>query len=1020
MHRTKGTSAGLKARLLAGSIWMFAAAVSPPALAGPRPVVVDVPAGSLDSALTTLAGQTGQQVLYTAELVAGRKAPALRGDFTAEEALRRVLAGSGIVAKRTGPNVLVLQAAPSDPAPVPAAPADRPFVGEPEARAIATAAAGAAPPVTRQPPIVLDEVTVVGSLIRGVTEGPSPVVIVDREQLDRSGHATVAAALAALPQNFAGAANEALNNNGGERQGTNNHFGTGLNLRGLGADATLVLVNGRRVAGAGSNAAFADISTIPTAAVERVELLLDGASALYGSDAVGGVVNIVLKERFEGAESRLMGGVATAGEPFEWQAAQTIGGRWAGGGGLISYEYHQRDVLRSEDRDITRDADLRRFGGADRRSTFAFPGNVLRLDPATGTNTPFWAIPEGQSGVGLRPEDFRAGVVNLRNQRLGVDVLPKQRRHSLYATARQDLTDRIEVSGDLRYGRRAYALESGINTGQITISPTNPFFVSPGGATRHSIQYAFAELPSARAEGSAESLGASIGAEVRLWDDWRAELYGALSRETGEARNTGLLNTVALAEAVGFAPDRADTAFDPAVDGYFNPFNGQASNAPGVLAYIGGGYQVFRNRATVRTLNLKADGSLFRLPGGPAQLAVGAQHREEDFTRTGENYVTTPAPVPATPVDVGRKIDAAFAELRIPLFGPDNARRGFQRLELSLAGRVERYDDFGWTRNPKVGVLWSPAEALLLRASYGRSFRAPALRELSDPPTNISTLLPVGSTRVGTLIQTGGNPDLDPETADSVTAGVEWRPSAALRISASWFDVKFKDRIDQPVRANIQTALSDPRVALFVQRITPATDADDRALIEALLADPATRTTLGDADAYGAIVDARYVNTAALRVSGIDVSAVYRRAFGRNNLTFSASLTHLYRYEQRLTPSSTPNDLVGIATYPVDVRARGAVDWRRGDVGAGLALNYVSDYEDALGGKIDDLVTVDLQLRYVAPKRSWLKGATATLNVRNLFDTDPPFYDNAAGVAYDAANGDPVGRFVSLQLTKTW
>jgi outer membrane receptor protein involved in Fe transport len=1001
---------------------MFAAALGPSALAGPRPVAVDVPAGSLDTALATLAGQTGQQVLYTADLVAGRQAPAIRGAFTAEEALQRVLAGSGIVARRTGPNVLVLQAAATGGPPRPAAAGekpDRPFVREPGPAAVIATGPGA-PVASRQAPIVLDEVTVVGSLIRGITEGPSPVMVVDREQLDRSGHATVAAALAALPQNFAGAANEALNNNGGERQGSNNHYGTGLNLRGLGADATLVLVNGRRLAGAGSNAAFADISTIPTAAVDRVELLLDGASALYGSDAVGGVVNIVLKERFDGAETRLMGGVATAGEPFELQAAQTIGGRWAGGSGLIAYEYHQREALRSDERDVTRDADLRRFGGTDRRSPFAYPGNVLRPDPATGTNTAYWAIPAGQDGTGLRPQDFRAGVVNLRNQRVGVDVLPRQRRHSFYLTARQDLGERLEVSGDLRYGHREYALESGINTGQVTVNRNNPFFVSPSGAGSHAIQYAFAELPSARAEGSAESLSVSLGAEARLWGDWRAELYGALSRETGKARNTGLLNTIALAEAVGGAPNRADTAFDPAVDGYFNPFSGAPSNAPGVLAYIGGGYQVFRNRASVRTLNLKADGTLFRLPGGPAQLAVGAQRREEDFTRAGENYVTTPVPVAATPVDVGRRIDAAFAELRIPVFGPGNARPGLERLEVSLAGRVERYDDFGWTRNPKAGLLWSPVESLLLRASYGRSFRAPALRELSDPPSNISTLLPFGGARVGTLIQTGGNPDLDPETADSVTAGFEWRPSAGLRLSANWFDVKFKDRIDQPVRANIQTALSDPRVATFVQRITPASDPGDRALIEALLEDPATRTTLGGADAYGAIVDARYVNTAALRVSGVDVSAVYRRTFGRDTLTFSGSLTRLYRYEQRLTPDSPPNDLVGIATYPVDLRARGAADWRRGDLGAGLALNYVSDYEDALGVKIEALLTVDLQLRYVAPERSWLKGASATLNVRNLFDSDPPFYDNAAGVAYDATNGDPIGRFVSVQLAKSW
>ncbi|MCC7267753.1 MAG: TonB-dependent receptor [Caulobacteraceae bacterium] len=1019
MIRIAHSLLGLRGRLLASSVWLLATAGAAPALAAP-PVKVDVSAGPLDAALVALASQTHQQVLYAADLVADRQAPAVKGQLTPEDALQRLLKGSGITAKRTAPNVLVLEASTPRTAKTPPAgrPADRPFAEDPPP--LATAQGRDAAPLTPARPPLVEALTVVGSLIRGLTDGPSPVVILSRDQLDRSGYATVAGALAALPQNFGGTTNEGLNNNGGERQATNNHFGAGLNLRGLGADATLVLVNGRRVAGAGSNGEFADISTIPTAAVERVELLLDGASALYGSDAVGGVVNIVLKRRYEGAETRLMGGVATAGEPFEQQAAQTLGGRWSGGAGLFSYEYHQRDVLHAEDRKTTRDADLRRLGGSDQRSSFAFPGNVLRPDPASGTNLPFWAIPAGQTGVGLQPADFLAGVINLRNQRVGVDVLPAQKRHSLYLTARQELTERLEVSGDLRYGYRTYGLDSGINSGLVTITPANPFFVSPSGAASHSIQYAFAELPSARAEGSAESLGASFGAEIRLWGDWRAEAYGAYSRETGKARNTGLLNTIALREALGVTPDQAETAFDPARDGYFNPFNGQASNAQAVLDYIGGGYQRFRNRATVRTLNLKADGALLSLPGGRMRLAVGAQHREETFTRIGQNYVTTPAPVAAAAVEVDRRIEAAFAELRAPLVGPDNARPGVLRLELSLAGRIERYDDFGWTGNPKVGALWSPADGLLLRASYGRSFRAPGLRELSDAPSNISSLLPSKGVRVGTLIQTGGNPDLEPETADTLTAGLEWRSASGLRISASWFDVKFKDRIDQPVRANIQTALDDPKVAVFVQRVTPAANPSDHAIVEALLADPATRTVLGGPEAYGAIVDARYVNTASLRVSGLDVSALYRRAFGANELTFEGTLTHLYRYRQQLTPTSAPVDFLGVATYPVDLRARATVDWRRGDFGAGLALNYTSAYEDALGLKIDDLATLDLQLRYTAPEASRLKGVTATLSVRNLFDARPPFYDNAAGVAYDAANASPLGRFVSLQLVKAW
>lgn len=1010
--------------LLAGAVSGLLLGLCAPGSATAQHVVpIEVPAGTLAAALDALAAQTDQQILYPSDLVAGRQADALRGAFTLEEALARLLAGSGITATRTAGDVLVLrgpQVDPKTPAPAPIPSengASFEAAGGDQEPMLAEHRALAAPA-----PNIIGEVTVIGSLIRGLADTPSPVMIFDREQIERSGYTTVAAALAALPQNFGGSANEGLNNNGGERQGSNSHFGSGLNLRGLGSDATLVLVNGRRMGGAGSNAEFADISTIPTAAIERVELLLDGASALYGADAVGGVVNIVLKKAFDGAETRLSGGIASAGEPAEFQFAQTFGHGWKGGSGLISYEYYQRDRLASADRTIARDADLRRLGGSDQRNNFAFPGNILRLDPLTGANAPYWAIPAGQDGTGLGPDDFTPGTVNLRNQRLGVDVLPRQQRHSLYATARQALTDRIELSGDIRYGRRKYEAASSVNTGLISVSRANPFFVSPSGAASHSIQYAFAELPNARAAGSAESLGVSLGVEAQLWSDWRAEAYGAYGRETGRSDNTGLLNTIAVGEALGVSVDRADTPYSPAADGYFNPFAGQPANSQVVLGYIGGGYQKIQNQGVVRSLNAKADGSILALPAGLVKLALGAQHREESFKRGGENYTTSVAPIALASVDVARKVDAAFAELRIPLFDGPNRREGLERLELSVAGRIERYSDFGWTGNPKVGALWSPFEGLLMRASYGRSFRAPALRELRDPASNSSTLLPSGAVRIGTLIQSGGNPDLEPETADSYTAGFELTPTQVrgLRIGFNWFDIRFKDRIDRPVQANIQTALDDPNVSTFVRRISPANNLADRALIAALLADPATRTVLGPPEAYGAIVDSRYVNTASLRVSGVDITAAYERTFGDDIVSLSGNASHLYRYEQTVTPTSTPVELVGVATYPLDWRARGSLDWRRGSWGAGLSINYASAYEDALGVSIDDLTTVDLQLRFVAPESSAIEGLSATLNIRNLFDEAPPFYDNTAGVAYDTANGDPIGRFVSLQLTKAW
>ena len=217
-----------------------------------------VPAGPLETTLPLFAAQSGEQILYSTDLVAGRQSPGVSGALRTDQALTALLQGTGLRARRTSPNTLV--------------------VFDPSVRAEAADEA-----------IEIDEVIVTGSLIRGVADGPSPVITVTRGDIDRQGHGTVAQALAALPQNFGGTGNDAAMSNGGDRTGTNSFYASGVNLRGLGSDATLVLVNGRRMAGTGNKGDFADVSTIPTSAVARIDVLLDGASALYGADAVGGV-----------------------------------------------------------------------------------------------------------------------------------------------------------------------------------------------------------------------------------------------------------------------------------------------------------------------------------------------------------------------------------------------------------------------------------------------------------------------------------------------------------------------------------------------------------------------------------------------------------------------------------------------------------------------------------------------------------------------------------------------------------
>ncbi|MFT4954862.1 MAG: iron complex outermembrane receptor protein [Brevundimonas sp.] len=985
----------LRQMLMAGAIGLAPGAftlAAVPAAAQTAQAELNLPAGSLDSALRALAAQSGERLLFDPSAVEGFTVPALRGRMSTDEALRRLLTGSELIAERTGRNVLVVRRLRENREPSPGA-------------------------------TTVDEIVITGSLIRGAGGGPSPVVTLDRDEIDRQGYASIAQALQALPQNFGGTGNEGALQTGADTSASNVSYASGVNLRGLGSDATLVLVNGRRMAGSGARADFADISTIPTSAVERIEVLLDGASALYGSDAVGGVVNIILRRDFEGGETRMRAGSVTDGPSGEYGFAQSLGTRWDGGGGLISYEYLDREALPASERDRAGDADLRRFGGADRRHIYSNPGNIVAYDPAAGGYVPLFAIPENQNGSGLQPGDFLPGLVNLANQREGMNVLGRQTRHSIFAAGRQELGERLTLDGDLRWGRRNWENAGAPPSAMITVDDRNPHFVSPTGAASHQIAYSFRdEIGHTRIFGETENLGVSAGGDLRLPGDWRASVYAAYAREISEGGFTNQVNSTFLNEALGRTPDNPETPFSAPSDGYFNPFGDGAVNTPGVLAFISSGRSLSINESEVTSFNLQGDGTLMRLPAGGVRLAIGANIRREEQHDGGYSFTSGNAPNAFTPRSFSRQVAAVFAEARIPLFGESNRRAGLELLELSVAGRIEDYEDIGSTANPKLGVVWEPAADWRVRASWGTSFRAPALVELNDRPANSPSLLPHGDLTTLTMLQYGGNPGLQPEEAESWTAGLEYRPRSRpdLRLGASWFSTAFDQRIGRPVLDNILGALSDPALAPFIRFISPGSDPADRALIQALLDDPATQLAGAfPADAYGAVADARYVNTNSLVVEGIDLSGSWSFSRGDDRFTLGSSASWLLRYETQATPAAPVVSRLDTPNNPLDLRLRASADWSRGPLGIGLTLIHADSYADLDGRPIGAWTTADAQLRW-APRAGWAGGTNVALTVRNLFDTDPPFYNAPQGIAYDAANADVLGRFVALQVSRQW
>jgi outer membrane receptor protein involved in Fe transport len=274
------------------------------------------------------------------------------------------------------------------------------------------------------------------------------------------------------------------------------------------------------------------------------------------------------------------------------------------------------------------------------------------------------------------------------------------------------------------------------------------------------------------------------------------------------------------------------------------------------------------------------------------------------------------------------------------------------------------------------------------------------------------------------MILQGGNPDLDPETATSWTLGFDVRPTRwpGLSFSVTGFDIAFRNRIDRPVAQNAAGVFTDPTLAPFVRRISPATQSADLTYIQSLIDSPAFNPALGvfPATDYVAVIDNRYVNTTTLHVRGLDVQAGYTFHLGDDPVTLGGNATWMADYKQRTTPTSAVVERVGLVGFPVKLRGRATLDWTHDPFTFGVALNYIDGYHDPLGAKIDSQATVDLQLRWVGPSQGWAKDWEVLVGVRNVFDTDPPFYDNPAGVGYDPTNADPIGRFASIQLTRRW
>jgi iron complex outermembrane recepter protein len=428
-----------------------------------------------------------------------------------------------------------------------------------------------------------------------------------------------------------------------------------------------------------------------------------------------------------------------------------------------------------------------------------------------------------------------------------------------------------------------------------------------------------------------------------------------------------------------------------------------------------------RFSGTVRGVEANANGRVITLPSGEVQLAVGVGYRKEGFSDT---IGTTSASL--APAAVGdRNVRYAFGELSVPLV-EHSQRTGLNSLDLIVSGRNERYSDFGEKTVPKVGLVYVPIGSTRLRATWGQAFRAPNLYDtkgiqqliILDLPNSVSS---AASSPV--LLRYGGNPNLQPETANAWSVGADYSSPdlSGPRVSTTFFDIKYANRIQSI--ANPYTALTDPLNAFFV---TPSPSAAfAQSVYDGYPPGQIFNSTGAPFDPANirAVVDARVVNVASQTARGADLNVGYKIGEGLNTGLLFLNGTYL-DLTQENTPQAPQQTLSGLAFYPSKFRIRGGATWKLNAWALTSTVNYLPRETNNQVTPIQNVgswTTVDATLRFAPLLPGVFSGTHFSLAVLNAFDRNPPgILTTVQGLNYDSSNTNPMGRFVSLQISKEW
>ena len=865
------------------------------------------------------------------------------------------------------------------------------------------------------------------NLPRTETEGALPVQVITKEEIARTGTITTQDLLLLISANQSSGALNTTN-----ATGATTFSQQAASLRGLGSQRTLVLVNGVRVAGfAGTiqGTGGVDLNAIPTSAIDRVEVLKDGASAVYGSDAIGGVINFILRQDFTGYEATGYYGAPTrSGGGKEWQAKAT--GGW---GDLtkdrynlfVSAYYTEQEALLLRDRNFGKTSyipDIGLFGVSGQ--TFPAYVSTRGSSGARVGSVGYPNCPNPYSGINDPPN---LGERCFFDPSEVAQAIPELKQTGAYAAGRFQINSDWQAYLNGSYTKSennihiqptpisdAFPTDPGSPAdlagydGSITVHPTSPYYpvaaataVGANGLPLN-VRYRCVECGDRLQQDTTEQWGL-VGGVTGAWKGWDINAVGWYNESKNiEATRGGYVFQSKV------LPILNSDAFNP-----FGP-NTAATTAAILATQFNG--DVWTATSKIYGGDVRASGEIYKLPAGSLALAVGVSGWKEQFDQASGPALAsgdlTGYGGNILGVTQSRNVGALYAELGVPIM---------KNLEGTIAVRYDHYSDFGSTTNPKVSLRWQPMKELVLRGSYGTGFMAPNLYQLyvpnttgvstpglSDPlrcPTTNDT--PDCLTQFGVIF--GGNTQLKPEESFQVNAGFVIEPVRGLSLSLDWFKVNIYQGISNGPSPEV--ILDD--LAQFGNLVT-------RGPVQ-----PAFPTLPGPI----INIDQRYINLGTLKLTGIDgeLKFVFPK-LDWGQLMFTGNGTYFIKYDvQQLDGSFAGfvSQQAGSATSGVTPRFKSylQLNWQLGPWGATLGNTYQSGYGD-VGTDINDeprrvgsLSLWDLNLTY-----SGFKNMVLTLGARNLLDTNPPLTNQQTTFqgGYDPTYYDARARFVYGQIAYTF